>query len=178
MEAQDSKLMNEFRTRAQPLIRQLNTLLEAVEPQMSEAARLRDYGRIVDLILQSSRTLGQSIDSLQHPIHRISDYALVCRSVALHTSEIVENQALYDTAVALLMDATEVLADMISLTSAQAAGEDPVKKYLNQKLVERLQWMSYQFRDLESKVRPKIEEEENKMSQNDIDDLLKKLGVA
>lgn len=173
MSSQDSKLMNEFRDRAQPLLTQMTEILDEVEGRMGEAAKLMEFARIIDLILQSSRTLGQAIDSAAHPIHRIGDYAMICRAVAQQSAAITENRTLYDTAIALLMDATEVLAEMIQAT--KDAKEDPVRRFLNQKLVERLQWLNYQFRGMipDSHLPAKKE-----MNQNDIDDLLKKLGVA
>ncbi|MBX3019201.1 MAG: hypothetical protein KF767_15045 [Bdellovibrionaceae bacterium] len=173
MSAQDLKLMNEFRGRAQPLIVQMTGILEEVEGQLPSAARLTEFARIIDLIHQTSRTLGQGADNLMHPIHRIGDYALICRAVAQQTAEITENQTLFDTAVALLMDATEVLNEMVEMKGE--GKEDPVRKFLNQKLVERLQWLNYQFRGMipKSKI-----PEDKKLNQGDIDDLLKKLGVA
>ncbi len=164
--------MNEFRGRAQPLLVQIRLILEKTEGSLHEAPNLKEFARIIDLIFQSSRTLGQSIDTVQHPIHRIRDYAMLCRAVSLQTAEIIENAALFDTAVALLMDATDVLAEMIC---TEPTVEDPVKVHLNQKLVERLQWLSYQFRGMipDQKITA-----EKKLNQDDIDDLLKKLGVA
>lgn len=173
MSAQDLKLMNEFRGRAQPLLSQMSEILDRVEGQITEAPKLLEFARIIDLIHQSSRTLGQGADSVSHPIHRIGDYALICRAVATQTAEISENATLFDTAVALLMDANEVLGEMVAMTGE--GKEDPVRKHLNQKLVERLQWLNYQFRGMIPKN--KIPEEK-KMGQGDIDDLLKKLGVA
>lgn len=143
---------------------------------MGQASGLLEFARIIDLIHQSSRTLGQGTDNHAHPIHRIGDYALICRAVAQQTAEITENETLYDTAVALLMDATEVLGEMLAMGGAgDKIQEDPVRKFLNQKLVERLQWLNYQFRGMIPKNKLP---EDKKLNQGDIDELLKKLGVA
>lgn len=172
MGTQDPKMMNDFRGRAQPLLSQMKSILDKCEGDFSQIAKVGQYARIVDLIVLSSRTFGQVVDNPQHPIHRIGDYSQICRSVAQQTSEIVDNTALFDTAVALLQDATDVLSEMVKDLGPT---EDPVRRHLNQKLVERLQWLAYQFRGLR---KANAATEDKKLSQNDIDDLLKKLGVA
>lgn len=173
MESQESKMMNDFRVRAQPLILQLRDILDRCEADLNQAPSLTEYARIVDMVVQSCRTLGQAYMDPNHAIHRIGSYALICRAVALKASDLKENVALLEVCIALLQDATEVLGEMIDQIGKHT--DDPIQKFLKQKLVERLQWVSYQFHERKA---AHADLTEKKLSQNDIDDLLKKLGMA
>lgn len=172
MEAQESKMMNDFQTRTQPLVEQLGEILDNAEAGIAYSPLLRDYARLVEMIQNSSRTLGQAFPDPKHLVHRLHDYSGLCKSIALKIADLKDNDTLYDVALALLMDATEVLVEIIKGIRSKNVGIDG---FLNQKLVERLQWASYQF---QTQGRLRTGDGAEKLDQSDIDDLLKKLGVG
>lgn len=189
MESQDSKLMNEFRSRTQTLLAQMTSLLEdiesdaisqGVEAKTNHHKSFLEYARLAEMIAKAAGSLGRASQEASHPLHRLEDYSLICKSVALQTAGIRENQTLYVTAIALLQDATEVLLEMIQSISSmlwQTEKADPIRSHMNQQLVDRLKWVSYQFVEQGKRSEAGASDSE-KMGQNEIDDLLKKLGVA
>ncbi|HEY8270141.1 MAG TPA: hypothetical protein VIG33_04585 [Pseudobdellovibrionaceae bacterium] len=156
------------------IILDLIGLLEDIEGDFSKVSQLEEYGQKVDRIMGGAKSLALLV-SLEHPLHMVADYADLCKAVGYKASQIKGNPQFYDICVALLLDATETLNDWI-----EGLGKDTtedLKSSFSKMFLERLRWVSSQF---SADVRASVDAQSGakKMAQNEIDDLLRKLGVG
>lgn len=149
-------------------------ILEKCEGNYDQVERLDEFGQIVDRIMGAAEMIGLQISDPNHMIHKVSDYAAICKAVGYKASQIKDNDQFYDICVALLLDGTEVLQMMMQeLTS----DKKNIKDLFTQTFLERLRWVSAQFgAGFRSSVDINKGQKE-KLDQTDIDDLLKKLGL-
>lgn len=169
----DSQILKDFLGESKTLIERMTDILEKCEGDFSQVQSLEDYGQNVDRIMGAAKSLAISVDP-KHLIHKIGDYAAICKAVGYKASQIKDNEQFYNICVALLLDGTEVLEQMIDGVSD---GKSEIKELFSQTFLERLKWVSAQFG---SQYRASVEvakTPKNKMNQSDIDDLMKKLGL-
>lgn len=169
----DSQILKDFLVESKTLIERMTDILEKCEGDLSQAESLEEYGQNVDRIMGAAKSLGVSVKDPQALIHKIGDYAAICKAVGYKASQIRDNSAFYDVCVALLLDGTEVLGQMLDGVST---GKNEIKELFSKTFLERLKWVSAQFgaqyrATVENKA-PKV-----KMNQSEIDDLMKKLGL-
>lgn len=169
----DIEILKEFQNESKILIDKMISILETCEGDFSQVKGLEEFGQNVDRIMGAAKSLALLADP-DHLIHKIADYSAICKAVGYKSSQIQDNEQFYDICVALLLDGTEVLRTMIdTLTSGKTA----VKELFSKTLLERLRWVSSVF---SADIRGSVDVhkgEKKKLSQNDIDDLLKKLGL-
>lgn len=166
------EILKEFQAESKNLIENMNSLLESCEGDISQAKRLADYGNNVDRIMGAAKSLALQVPA-EHLIHKIADYSAICKAVSYKTSQMKDNEQFFDICVALLMDGTEVLDSMIDGLSE---GKTGIKDLFTVTFLERLRWVSSQFsKDVRGSV--EIGKQPDKLSQSDIDNLLKKLGL-
>jgi chemotaxis protein histidine kinase CheA len=168
----DNEILKEFQGESKILIEKMNSILEESEGDPTQVQSLEEYGNNVDRIMGAAKSLALLVPA-DHLIHKIADYAAICKAVGYKSSQIRDNEDFYNICVALLMDGTEVLEEMIdNLTT----GESGIKDLFTTTFLERLRWVSSVFG---SEVRASVDvnKGQKKLSQNEIDDLLKKLGL-
>lgn len=169
----DNDLLNDFIKESKSLVAEALEILNEVEGHPEQAQRLADYGNYVDRIMGAARSLALLVPK-DHAIHMVSNYAAVCKAVGYKSSQIQNNEAFYSACVGLLLDATETLETL--LDGLDSTAED-LKKTIPGTFIDRLQWVSKRFsRDFRSSVAAVVDGT-GAMSQDDIDGLLKKLGV-
>ncbi|MGZ6434002.1 MAG: hypothetical protein ACXWRE_11755 [Pseudobdellovibrionaceae bacterium] len=156
------------------LILDLLELLEEIEGDFSKVSQLEGYGQKVDRIMGGAKSLALLVSG-DHPLRMVADYAELCKTVGYKASQIRNNPQFYDICVALLLDATETLRDWIEGLETDTA--EDLKNSFTRTFLERLRWVSSQF---SADVRATVDATNNtkKMAQNEIDDLLRKLGVG
>jgi hypothetical protein len=151
----------------------MTSILETCEGDYSQVKGLEEYGQNVDRIMGAAKSLALMAKP-DHLIHKIADYSAICKAVGYKSSQIQDNEQFYDICVALLSDGTEVLQAMIdNLTEGNAT----VKELFSKTFLERLRWVSSVF---SADIRGSVDVhkgQKTKLSQNEIDDLLKKLGL-
>jgi chemotaxis protein histidine kinase CheA len=168
----DNEILEEFQNESKILIDKMNSILEEVEGDFNQVQSLEEYGNNVDRIMGAAKSLALMAEP-DHLIHKIADYAAICKAVGYKSSQIRDNEQFYDICVALLMDGTEVLQEMIDNLSA---GKSGIQELFSKTFLERLRWVSSVFKaDVRASV--DVNKGQKKMSQSDIDDLLKKLGL-
>jgi hypothetical protein len=170
----DKDIIKDFVIESKAIILDLIGLLEDIEGDFSKVSQLEEYGQKVDRIMGGAKSLALLV-SLEHPLHMVADYADLCKAVGYKASQIKGNPQFYDICVALLLDATETLNDWI-----EGLGKDTtedLKSSFSKMFLERLRWVSSQF---SADVRASVDAQSGakKMAQNEIDDLLRKLGVG
>jgi hypothetical protein len=166
----DKEIVKEFVSESKNLIHLLVALLESIEGDFSRVKKLADYGNMVDRIMGGAQSLAMLVPP-DHALHVISDYASLCKAVSYKASQISGNQQLFDVSVALLLDGTETLEQLLAEIDQRA---DYLKQKIPGAFIERLRWVSSQFSsDYDSSVGGG----QNKMTQSEIDQLMKKLGL-
>jgi hypothetical protein len=168
-------ILKEFREESKTLLKELVEILDGVEDHFDLVSDLENYGQTVDRIMGGAKSLALSFPP-DHFIHQIGDYSALCKAVSYKASQIENNENFFNVCVALLMDATEVLETMIlNLGSGKPLA---ISQMFNHTFLDRLRWISSQFaQDVRSSVGVSREDTTKKLSQNEIDDLMKKLGL-
>lgn len=169
----DIEILKEFQNESKILIDKMGSILEACEGDYSQVKGLEEYGQNVDRIMGAAKSLALLVGP-DHLIHKIADYSAICKAVGYKSSQIQDNEQFYDICVALLMDGTEVLQVMINGLSTGSTG---IQELFSKTFLERLRWVSSVF---SADIRGSVEVhkgQKTKLSQNEIDDLLKKLGL-
>jgi hypothetical protein len=170
----DKDIVKDFVEESKVLIQDLVDLLESIEGDFSQVSQLEEYGQRVDRIMGGAKSLALMV-APDHPLNTIADYAALCKAVGYKASQIDNNPQFFDICVALLLDATETLQDWI--TRLEDGTAQNLRDSITTTFLERLRWVSNQFG---ADVRASVDSKKNakKMDQNEIDDLLRKLGVG
>jgi hypothetical protein len=167
----DKEIVKDFVSESKDLIQEGLDLLENIEGDFSQVTKLEEYGNCVDRIMGGAKSLAMMAPP-NHALHMISDYAALCKAVGYKASQIEGNEAFYNICVGLLLDATETLDSLIDRIELDSS---TLKTSMPQAFIERLRWVSQQFSE---EYRESVDAGKGKkMSQSDIDDLMKKLGL-
>lgn len=163
----DQDIVKDFAAESKAVLHDLVDLLQNIEGDFSQVQQLGEYTQKLDRIAGGAKSLAFLVPS-EHALHMIADYAALCRVVGDKTSQIDGNSQLYDICVALLIDATETLSEGIGALEGGGSAAD-LRNSFTKTFLERLRWVSNQFAT-DSKASKKLD-------QNEIDNLLKKLGM-
>lgn len=169
----DDSILKEFVQESKSLISHSLEILEGVEDDPGKVKQLEVYGNNVDRIMGGAKNLAMMVEA-NHPLHFLGDYCALCKAVGYKSSQIKGNPDFVMICVALMLDATETMEELVSKLGV---GRNLEKTQLSQTFLDRLQWVSSQFsKDIRETVGPagasKLTE------QSEIDDLLKKLGIG
>lgn len=168
----DKEIVKEFVSESKNLIHLALELLESIEGDFSQVAKLEEYGNNVDRIMGGAKSLAV-LAPPQHALFMISDYAALLKAVGYKASQIRQNEKFFDICVALLLDATEMLDALLDKIDLDTP---TLKKTMPQAFIERVRWVSSQF---SAEYRESVDAgaPTKKMNQFEIDDLMKKLGL-
>lgn len=164
------ELTQEFKQESLSLVEDVLNLLEEAEGNFTQKPALETCGQLVDRIMGGAKTLSMT-DPENIFFRQVGDFAELCKSVSYKGSQIAENEQLYNVVVALLLDAVEVMQELLGPESTSA--DASVKKLISETFLDRLKWVSQQF---DKSLRGTLKSEA-KSSQDEIDQLLKKLGL-
>jgi hypothetical protein len=168
------EILKEFQIESKNLIGQMLRILENCEDDFSQVQRLEDFGQTVDRIMGGAKSLALVVTEKDHIIHKIGDYSALCKAVGYKASQIKGNPQFYDICIAFLLDATEMLSEMFE---KHFDSKTNFKELFSKTFLDRLKWLSDQFGE-EFKATLDIHKtKQQKMSQEEIDQLLKKLGL-
>jgi hypothetical protein len=176
----DNEILEDFKKESKTLLKEMNEILDKVEDNFSLVVDLEKYGQTVDRMMGGAKSLAKNFPEdfpPEHFIHQFGDYAALCKAVGYKASQIKSNEQFFNVCVALLQDATDILSKM--LATLGTANNLPISKILSKTFLDRLKWVSNQFgTEISATVSSAPTEKTAKMSQTEIDDLLKKLGIA
>lgn len=168
----DKAILKDFVIESKEIVSSSLELLENIEGDFSQISQLESYAQRIDRIMGAAKSLALMVPP-PHPLHVIADYTALCKAVGYKASQIKNNERFYEICVALLLDATETLQTWIDNLDQSIAFN---VKDLSETFLERLRWVSNQF---SADVRASVGVEgKKKMAQDEIDDLLRKLGVV
>ncbi len=165
----DKTILDDFTKESLILIDECLDLLESIEEDPSEVGKLSDFANRIDRVMGGAKSLALLVSN-EHPLHLIGDYCAICKSVGYQGAQIQNNDQLYNVVVALLLDAVEMTKDLFSEMDKTAT---ELKKKFSTTFLERLKWISFQYDELEKK-----RSGGEKLQQNEIDELLAKLGLS
>lgn len=174
----DIEILKEFQIESKNLIEQIMGILETCEGDFGQVKRLEEYGQVVDRVMGGAKSLAMGLSGVgsDHFIHKIGDYAALCKAVGYKASQIEDNEQFYDVAVAFLLDATEMLTEMIEKILEPKAAN--FKDLFTQTFLDRLKWISSQFgAEYRASVDVNKANKPKKMTQTEINELLQKLGL-
>ncbi len=171
MAAQDShsSILNDFVKESLILMDDCYELLESAEENPSEVEKLADFANRIDRVMGGARSLALGFDN-DHALYLIGDYCAICKSVGYQGAKIQNNDQLYNVTVALLLDAIEMVKTFLGKLDVKASA---LKKTFPSAFLERLKWISFQFDEIDRKANASGQ----RLEQNEIDALLKKLGL-
>jgi len=175
MNTSDISILKDFQSESKALIQTLIQILEDCEGDFGKVKSLEKYGQTVDRIMGGAKSMQNALESASPFIQSVGDYAAVCKAVGYKASQIKDNEQFYDICVALLLDATEVLQDLVEHLFDE--DQKSLKSFINQAFLERLKWVSNIF-GAEYRASVQVQTEASpKMNQAEIDELIKKLGL-
>lgn len=163
----DNTILDDFITESLILVDQCIELLESIEGNPSEVEKLNDFANRIDRVMGGAKSLAMMLPA-QHPMHLIGDYCAICKSVGYQGAQVQNNDQLYDVTIALLLDAVEMIKTLFDKLDSSS---EELKKIFSTTFLERLRWISQRFEEIAKKKSP------SRMQQNEIDELLKKLGM-
>lgn len=172
----DAEIVKDFINDSKNLVHMMMVLLEQVEldfPKTGDMTLLKkgkDYARIGERVTSRAKSLAM-MEKSDHAFHLIANYSELCRQVALKWSEVSKNKELAKVCLAFLLDATETLGYLLQNLDKKAVD---LKKHISNTFIERLQWIQHQLAQEES---DRLGRGEAKLGQDDIDDLMSKLGL-
>jgi hypothetical protein len=178
--AVDKEILEDFKVESKGLVIELLDLLEEADGDLNFLENLEKYGQTVDRIMGGAKSLATNFAEdfpSGHMIHQMGDYAALCKAVGYKASQIQNNEQFYNVCVAFLLDATEMLKQMVNLLGADNLLN--VSTLLNKTFLDRLRWINTQFKgDVRATVAANSTAAPKKMNQSEIDDLLQKLGIG
>lgn len=164
----DSVILEEFMKESLVLVDECLELLETIEGDPSEVERLGEFANKIDRVMGGAKSLALLV-SQEHPLHLVGDYCAICKSVGYQGAAIQNNDQFYNIVVALLLDAVEMVKILFSRLDSSVT---ELKKVFTTTFLERLKWVSFQYDEMNKRV-----SSGKKMQQNEIDELLSKLGL-
>jgi hypothetical protein len=173
----DTEILKEFQAESKHLLVKMTEILEKCEGDFSQVESLEEYGQNVDRIMGGAQSLAVDAGP-NHLLHKIGDYASICKAVGYKSSQIRGNEPFYNICVALLLDGNEVMQAM--LNALDVDGDKEIKNLIPGPFLERLKWVSTEFgNNVRSSVKTGgvFHKDKPRLSQVDIDSLLKKLGL-
>jgi hypothetical protein len=165
----------DFVKESRELVEEMIGILELAEEGLSQVRSLEKYGQLVDRIMGGAKSLAVNMTEGAEMVNKVADYAAVCKAVGYKASQIRENESFFTICVALLLDVTDGMAELLNYIEKKKNVD--LKDVVSDTLVERLKWASAQFsKDYRETVEVK-KTDGPKMNQTDIDALMAKLGL-
>ena len=174
----NEEILVDFKEESKSLLNDMIDILENVETDMSQAQRLSDVSIFVDRIMGGARSIALDFHQ-DHIIHKIGDYAELCKAVGAKASKIDDNQDFYNICVAFLFDAVEMIETMFEAMDED--GDTDIREIVSDTFKDRLAWIKSQFdrrEDNQAAASEATPIQGDKMGQSEIDDLMAKLGLG
>lgn len=168
------EIVEEFKLESIDLVKELIDILETIEDSFEERHRLEQYGQVVDRIMGGARSLAVAVDSPDH-LNQVGTYAELCKLVGYKASQISDNVQFFNVVHGLLMDATEMLMQMIVTFGTDK--EKNIKESLSTTFLDRLKWINGQFDENTRGTLSLDTDKRETATQSEIDALMKSLGI-
>lgn len=166
----DQELLSEFIAESRRLVDECESLLEDIEDDASQAPRLAEFANKIDRVMGGAKSLAM-LGSPQHPLHIVGDITALCKALGERGAKAASQEQLYMLTVAFCLDAVEITRKLLVALQDPSAEAPPELKAA---ILDRVNWMAGIYKKipkgmLDNEIAPKLD-------QNEIDDLMKKLG--
>lgn len=81
-------ILKEFQIESKNLIEESLRVLENCDGDPSQAHSLEEYAQLVDRIMGGAKSLAVHLNDPNHIIHKVGDYAALCKAVGYKASQI------------------------------------------------------------------------------------------
>lgn len=167
----ESDLVKEFIQEAHTIIQECLDLLDELEQTPDQFKSLDIYGNKMDRIMGTAENI-RFLYPEKTSLVLIHDYTKICKTVAYNATAIQNNPAFVITVIGFLLDATELLLHLIEKCESPI---EELKSQLKTTFIDRLKWISSKFSE---SYKGSVGLGRDGMSQDSINDLLKKMGVS
>jgi HPt (histidine-containing phosphotransfer) domain-containing protein len=153
-----------FCDEALELFNELEEVLCELEDDPTSVENFEQYGQIIDRVMGAAKTVGAE---------HIAMYCELGKIIGYKASQATE-ESLLNVVVAILFDSNDILKKMVGQLKE---GNHKLTERINtQAFGTRLRWLSDKFKHID-RASCSIKEEDDKMGQSDIDNLLAGLGL-
>ncbi len=166
------EIVEDFKSESKALIADLMNILEDLEGDFTKVQGLEKYGQVVDRIMGGATTVSMAVDDPVE-IDRIAKFAELCKKVGYRGSQIEKNEDFFHIVVALLMDATETMESVVDCLGKERKSWND---FLSDTFLDRLKWVNSHFNE-NTRASVQVGTGDDAMAQDDINDLLKSLGI-
>ena len=161
----DKEIIADFCIECDGLFSQLEILLEDLEGDIENSAKLEKFGQIIDRAMGAAKAL---------EAEQIAAFCELGKIIGYKSSQ-VKDMNLRNVVVAVLFDTVDLLKKMIE---GLKTGQNTLLKDLSpDAFVSRLKWLSEKFKDIERASVSFDTEDSVDLKQENIDDLMKQLGL-
>ncbi len=164
------EIVDEFCQESLELFDQLEDVLDELEDNPTDSAKLELFGQIIDRVMGAAQSIGAT---------EIGTFCELGKVIGYKSSQTNDPQLL-SIVVAILFDTVDLLRKMIE--NLQHKDSASLKNMNTQAFVKRLRWLSDKFKDIDRASCSFTEEgvggdASDNMSQSSIDDLMDSLGL-
>lgn len=167
----DKEILSEFLQESSRLVDECEELLEAIESEPAQAARLSEFSNKIDRVMGAAKSLAMMAEP-HHPLHIIGDITALCKVLGERGSKTAAHERLFEVTVAFLLDAVEMVRGLLEALEDPGAGVSPE---LKNAMLSRVNWIADVYRKLPKEFLEGLGGNE-KLKQNEIDDIIRKLG--
>jgi hypothetical protein len=162
------EILVEFVGETKSLVEDMTAALEVVEEDPTKVQELERFGQVIDRIMGGAKTIALDFPAI-HPIHTLANFAELCKVIGYKASQVHNNSHLITVVVSFLFDATETIEEL--LRNIEANDVHRMNSVVTATFLDRLKWLTQSF---DESLRATVATS----SQEDINDLLRKLGVT
>jgi hypothetical protein len=164
----DKKILGEFTLESKRIVVSLKDIINSIQVDPSQVKRLVDYSNQVDRIMGAAQSLAVSIKG-EHALHLISELSAICKIISLKAAQLTKSSDFLSACLAILKEGTENLESFLNGIDKPASD---LKSAVAGSYMERFRWLSNQLAKASPEGSAGVQ-----MSQADIDELMKKLGL-
>lgn len=160
------EIVVDFCNESDSLVEELEEILSSLEEDIENHANFEKFGQIIDRIMGAAKSIGAK---------DIATLSELGKTIGYKSSQ-VNDTPLLEIVVAVLFDSLDIMKKLLS--NLREGNKQNLQQINTKAFVTRLNWLSEKFKDIErSSVAYKNNNNNDQLSQNSIDDLLKTLGL-
>lgn len=166
----DQELLSEFLEESRGIVADCESLLEDIENDPSQAGRLGEFANLIDRVMGAAKSLAM-MAAPEHPLNIVGDITALCKAIGERGSNSARNEQLFTVTVAFLLDAVEITRELLdSLEDPDAVVTSDVRAAI----LDRVGMISNIYKQMPKDAL--VGDAGPKMEQNEIDEIMKKLG--
>ncbi len=159
-----------FLNESRGILAEMTGLLHEMDGKPKEIHMLENYGQLMDRVMGGAKTLEMQYQSPL--LSYITSYSELCKTISYKGSQLKGNPEFGIVIVAFLLDATEMLEELINGLGSEEQYQ--VKDLLTKTFLSRLQLIGEGF---DKNMRGTLPSERDTAAQNEIDKFLNSFNI-